>query len=442
MQAKKFLSLLYSDYGMLAVLLLLAGIISLATIKVQYPDGAAAGDQLGKSIGATDRLLIVARPTEGDAPFVAKLRERAAAIGAEVVMVVEGNAQDVRVALEKLDQAGEKLTLIATNRATSQWSVLDNVSTRFPNIGQPKRIEPMGYRWPTFLNRENLINVANQIVVIAIIAIGMTMVIITAGIDLSVGSLIALAAVSAAWMIKSWFGGGDASVVSMIMACLVAISLCGLVGFFTGTMVTGFGIPPFIVTLAIMLVARGISFMITDGNSINEIPAGFKWLGIEGTLGMPHAVILMVILYVLAHLLMEHTPFGRYIYAVGGNPEAARLSGVPVRRILICVYTLTGLLAGLGGIIVASQLNSGDPNYGQAYELKVIAAVVVGGTSLLGGEGKILGTLIGAFIIAVIENGMNLMGMKSYPQQVMLGLVILGAVLLDQLKKKAGARSR
>jgi ribose transport system permease protein len=147
-------------------------------------------------------------------------------------------------------------------------------------------------------------------------------------------------------------------------------------------------------------------------------------------------VLLLVLLYAVAHVLMTRTALGRYIYAVGGNAEAARLSGVPVKGVLIVVYAVCGALAGLGGIVMASQLKSGAPTYGQMYELYVIAAVVVGGTSLSGGEGKVLGTLIGAFIIAVIQNGMNLTGVESYTQKVVLGLVILGAVLLDNLKKR------
>ncbi|MDB4468206.1 ABC transporter permease, partial [Verrucomicrobiales bacterium] len=262
------------------------------------------------------------------------------------------------------------------------------------------------------------------------------------GIDLSVGSLVALSAVVVAWCITHWFGGLAASGIGLLAAVLMAIGLCAGIGLFTGIMITRFSIPPFIVTLAMMLIASGVAFMITDGDSIfDTIPDAFKWLGVGADLGVPNAVVLMVVLYAVAHVVMEHTPFGRHIYAVGGNPEAARLSGVPVKRVLVLVYTICGALAGLGGIIVASQLKSGDPNFGQLYELMVIAAVVVGGTSLLGGEGKILGTLIGAFIIAVIQNGMNLKGLESYPQKVMLGMVILGAVLLDQLKKKATARS-
>jgi ribose transport system permease protein len=387
-------------------------------------------------------VLIVVRPTESDQAFVDQLQERLAEVQGQVVGIVQGSPQDARRELERLNENSTRLTNIATVRATSDWNVLENLSERFPALGTPELLSPQGYQWPTFLKRDNLINVANQIAVIAIMAIGMTMVIITAGIDLSVGSLVALSAVIGAWLIKNVTGGLETSALGLLGAALAAIAICAAIGCFNGLMVTRFSIPPFIVTLAMMLIASGTAFMITNGDSIfSELPESFKWLGVGADLGIPNAVVLMVLLYGLAHIVMEFTPFGRHIYAVGGNPEAARLSGVPVKRVLVLVYTICGALAGLGGIIVASQLKSGDPNYGVLYELMVIAAVVVGGTSLLGGEGKILGTLIGAFIIAVIQNGMNLMGLESYPQKVMLGVVILGAVLLDQLKKKAMARA-
>ncbi len=446
MGSPRFLAYVYSNYGMLGVLIILGVIISLSTIQTHYPGGEGAADQLAKVIGESHgdqaRVLIVARPTEGDDAFVTRLRERIAEFGGDVVGTVQGSPQDARRELERLSGAGIRVTTIATIRATSDWQVLENASARFPALGQPEILSPRGYQWPTFLKRDNLINVANQIAVIAIMAIGMTMVIMTAGIDLSVGSLVALSAVIGAWLIKNVVGGLEASSFGLTLAGLAAIAVCAAVGCFNGIMVTRFSIPPFIVTLAMMMIASGFAFMITNGDSIfNELPESFKWLGVGADLGIPNAVVLMILLYALAHIVMEHTPFGRHIYAVGGNPEAARLSGVPVKRVLVLVYTISGALAGLGGIIVASQLKSGDPNYGVLYELMVIAAVVVGGTSLLGGEGKILGTLIGAFIIAVIQNGMNLMGLKSYPQKVMLGAVILGAVLLDQLKKKAVARA-
>jgi ribose transport system permease protein len=278
--------------------------------------------------------------------------------------------------------------------------------------------------------------------VIAIIAVGMTMVIITAGIDLSVGSLIALSAVVAAWMIWS-MGGEDASVGAMLLASASAILMCGLVGFASGITITKFNVPPFIATLAVMLVASGFAYIISRGESIYEIPDSFVWLGRGADLfSIPNAVVLMVIIYILAHILMTRTTLGRYIYAVGGNPEAARLSGIRVNLVLLFVYTVCGMMAGLGGIVQASQLKSGAPTYGLLYELYVIAAVVVGGTSLQGGEGRIMGTLIGAFIIAVIQNGMNLTGVESYTQKVVLGFVILLAVLLDMLKKRSLGKAK
>lgn len=437
---------LLSNYGMVIVLLLLCAAISLRTIQTQYPEGISAAKQITEKVTksgvAKPRVLIVGRDTEADRTLTASLRDGLSQAGVEVVGQALGGPQEARLELERLGATGLPLHFVATNRATSDWAIWNGLG-EFPSLGQPKVLTPEGYRWSTFLSRDNLINVANQIVIIAIVAIGMTLVIITAGIDLSSGSLIALSAVSAAWLIKHGFGGTSAGTLGMVFSGLAAILACCGVGALAGGTITAFGIPPFIVTLAIKLVASGLAFMITDGNSISDdIPQGFKTLGVGSSLGLPNAVWLMIALYLLAHVLMEHTALGRHIYAVGGNREAARLSGVPVTRVLIFVYALCGLMAGLGGVIMASQLKSGDPNYGIDYELMAIAAVVVGGTSLAGGEGKIFGTLIGAFIIAVIQNGMNLMGMSSYRQKVILGTVILGAVLLDQLKKSAFVRRR
>ena len=221
----------------------------------------------------------------------------------------------------------------------------------------------------------------------------------------------------------------------MLLACLAAIVLCGIVGAFSGAMITRFGIPPFIVTLAMMLVGSGCAFTLAKGQSMYQIPDSFVWLGRGADLvNLPNAVVLMIVLYALAHIVMSRMTLGRYLYAVGGNREAARLSGVPVQRVLLFAYVASALLAGLGGVIMASQLKSGSATYGNMYELYVIAAVVVGGTSLSGGEGKMLGTLTGAFTIAVIQNGMNLTNVESYTQKVVLGLVILGAVLLDKIR--------
>jgi ribose transport system permease protein len=298
---------------------------------------------------------------------------------------------------------------------------------------------PRSFRWPTFLLADNLRNVMGQIAVIAIVAVGMTLVIITAGIDLSVGSLIALSAVVCAWIIQR-LGGQDAGLAVLMVAALGAMAVCGLAGLFSGAMVVRFRLPPFIATLAMMQVASGAAYIIARGRPIYDAPGSFTTLG-RGTdplLGLPWAVWLMLGLFALAHLLMSRTALGRHVYAVGGNLEAARLAGVRTGAVLLFVYALSGALAGLGGVVMASQLKSGAPTYGLMYELYVIAAVVVGGTSLAGGEGRVLGTLIGAFIIAVIQNGMNLTNVESYTQKVVLGLVILGAVLVDRMRARRG----
>jgi ribose transport system permease protein len=439
---RRLFSRFLSEYGMLLVLLLLCLYYSYATYAEQDPSGAAGGVQLAQAIlrqaKAGAKVLIVARDTPEDAAFADALAGHLAEAGLTVAATVRGQPADARAALQRIADSGAKLDVIAANQATHSWAVLQDPERKFPPLGRVPVLFPESYRWPNFLKADNLLNVANQIVVIAIVAIGMTMVIITGGIDLSVGSLIALSAVAATLLIRDVGGAESAPAFAMFLCCLGGIGVCGLVGFFSGVMITAFAIPPFIETLAMMLVASGLAFIASDGQSVYQVPDGFIWLGRGADLlGIPNAVMLMLALYALAHVVMTRTVVGRYLYAVGGNAEAARLSGVPVQRMVLLVYTVSGALAGLGGIILASQLKSGAPTYGQMYELYVIAAVVVGGTSLSGGEGKILGTLIGAFIIAVIQNGMNLTGVKSFPQRVVLGLVILGAVLLDRFKQHA-----
>ena len=433
---KHSLTRFLSDYGMLFVLLLLCAFFSVVTNSEQSPTGDKAAQQVGaaieKQFGKTARVLIVARDQPDDAAFAAKLERD---LGTQAVAVVKGEPKDAREALQKIAASGGKLDVIAGTQSTGAWLVFSDLPADFPALGAPRIITPGSYSWPNFLKSENLLNIANQIAVIAIVAVGMTMVIITGGIDLSVGSLLALSAVLAARFIRDFAGGVQATFLGMLLACLAAIVLCGIIGAFSGGMITRFGIPPFIVTLAMMLVGSGLAFILAKGQSIYQIPDSFVWLGRGADFfGLPNAVVLMLVLYALAHVLMSRMKLGRYLYAVGGNREAARLSGVPVQRVLLFAYIVCALLAGLGGVIMASQLKSGSATYGNMYELYVIAAVVVGGTSLSGGEGKMLGTLTGAFTIAVIQNGMNLTNVESYTQKVVLGLVILGAVLLDRIR--------
>jgi len=430
-----------TEYGMILVLLLLCAFFSAVTYSEQSPAGETAARQLASDLlrqpGKGGRVLIVVRSQSDDALFARALEQQLSTGGVHVAGVVRGEPKDARETLKKLAASGEKLDAIAGNQVTAGWPVFADLGADFPTLGNPRVVKPRGYNWPNFLKSDNLLNIANQIAVIAIVAIGMTIVIITGGIDLSVGSLIALSAVLAARFIRDYAGALHATTLGMTIVCVVAVLLCGLVGMFSGGMVTVCDIPPFIVTLAMMLVASGLAYLLAQGQSIYQLPDSFVWLGRGANfLGVPNAVLLMLALYAAAHVLMSRMKLGRYIYAVGGNREAARLSGVPVRAVLLFAYAASGVLAGLGGVVTASQLKSGSPTYGNMYELYVIAAVVVGGTSLSGGEGKMLGTLIGAFTIAVIQNGMNLTNVESYTQKVVLGLVILAAVVLDTLRHR------
>lgn len=435
----RLLSRFLADYGMILVLALLCAFFSVATLSEQSPTGEAAARQVARSIeasgGKTPRVLIVARDEASETLFATKLQSALEAGGVTVVGVAIGEPKDARAALQKLATANESLDAITCTRTTAAWRVFTDLKADFPALGDPRLVQPTTEKWPNFLKSENLVNIANQIAVIAILAVGMTMVIIAGGIDLSVGSLIALSAVLAARLIRDYAGAEQATTFGMTLACLAAIGVCGLIGAFSSGIITLFGVPPFIVTLATMLVASGLAYLLAAGQSIYQLPDSFVWLGRgEGLWNIPNAVWLMVVLYCAAHALMSRMRLGRYLYAVGGNREAARLSGVPVWRVLMFAYVANSLLAGLGGVIMASQLKSGSATYGNMYELYVIAAVVVGGTSLSGGQGKMFGTLIGAFTIAVIQNGMNLTNIESYTQKVVLGCVILGAVLVDKVR--------
>jgi ribose transport system permease protein len=435
------------DYGILLIVVGFCLFFSLATITEQHPAGEAGGAQLAGEIRSQTQLgttvLIVTRGTAEDEAFGRALAEGLTDKGWVVVGRVSGEPADLRQALLKLQEAKTKLDAVAATAATATWPILDNVAERFPELGHPLVFKPTSYAWPNFLKTANLLNIVNQIVVIALIAIGMTAVIISGGIDLSVGSLMALSAVTSTLLIREVFGAREASAQDMVLACLVAIGLCGLVGLASGCLISLFEIPPFIVTLGMMLVASGTAFKLANDESVYEVPDSFIWLGRGADLGpIPNAVVLLIAMYLIAHVVMTHTTMGRYIYGVGGNAAASRYAGISVRRVHIQVYAISGLFAGLGGVVLASQLKSGSPKYGQMYEMYVIAAVVVGGTSLSGGKGTIFGTLLGALLIAVIQNGMNLTGVESNTQRILLGALILIAVLLDISKRRIGQRLR
>jgi ribose transport system permease protein len=284
---------------------------------------------------------------------------------------------------------------------------------------------------PHFLTVSNLLNVAEQAAIIAIVAVGMTFVIITGGIDLSVGSVLAFAGVVMASVLHT-----DVALPLALVAALGTGLFCGLVN---GALITVGRLPPFIATLGMMSVARGIALMFTEGRPVSGFSASFRSLATGEVLGVPASVVIMVAVYVVAHFVLTRTKLGRYTYAIGGNEEAALLSGVNVRVYKATVYGISGMLSGLAAVLLTARLNSAQPIAGMMYELDAIAATVIGGTSLLGGEGTVLGTLIGALIMAVLRNGLNLLGVSSFIQQVVIGSVIIVAVLIDMwLKRRAG----
>ena len=429
---KRFLARMLADYGVLLPLAFLCAFFSVATLNEQFPTGEAAARQVAASIDRSARVVIVVRDHPDDIDFAEQLRSEIAP--SNVIAVVRGEPRDAALTLRNLRQT---IDVVACTQQTAGWHSLAKLATDYPALGNPRIVQPTPYRWPDFLKPANLRNIASQISIIAIIAIGMTMVIITGGIDLSAGSLIALSSVVAAALMRDFAGGRDAEPLGMIAACTVAILLCAGVGLFTGTVVRTFDVAPFIVTLAMMQVGGGLAGVISQEQSINDVPSSFAWLGRVPTCSIfPMPSSSCWCSTSRRHIVMTRTRLGRYIYAVGGNREAARLAGVPVGRILILVYTISGMLAGVGGIMMASQFTSGSHNFGLSYELYAITAVVVGGTSLRGGEGTIYGTLIGAFTSGVIANGMNLLNVKSKLQMIVLGFVILAAVIFDSIRRK------
>jgi ribose transport system permease protein len=282
---------------------------------------------------------------------------------------------------------------------------------------------------PDFLTRSNLVNVALQTSIIAIVAIGMTFTILTAGIDLSVGSLMALCGALAAGL-STRQGLGTAPAIAL--ALLAGMALGGV----NGLLIVKGGMPPFVATLAMLAVARGLTLVYTEGRPIAGLSPAFLWLGNGRVLGIPVPVLIMLVLAVVAWLILRHTRFGLYVYATGGNPETTRLAGISTARVTLAVYVISGLTAALGGVLLAARLASAQPNAAAGWELDAIAANVLGGTSLFGGVGGVGGTVVGAFIIGVLSNGLNLMGVPSYPQQVIKGVVFILAVMLDLWTKR------
>jgi inositol transport system permease protein len=299
---------------------------------------------------------------------------------------------------------------------------------------------------PRFLSELNLFNVMRQISITGLIALGMTFVILTGGIDLSVGSIVALAGLMAGSLNK----GSSANTLSLsdavvagyplIVSVAVAAGIGLAAGLLQGVAITTLNVPPFVVTLGGLSAFRGAALLYSGGGPISSFDAGYRFWG-QGKLGpVPVPVIIFLAAALLCHIVLRHTRYGRHIYAIGGNAEAARLSGLNVRGLTLSVYVIVGLFAGLAGFVLSSRLNSAEAVAGQGYELTVIASVVIGGTSLFGGLGGVLGTVVGAILIGVLINGLVLMNVSPYIQQIIIGVIIVLAVAFDRFVK--GRRRR
>jgi len=325
-----------------------------------------------------------------------------------------------------------------------QQAMSDQVQGRRPSIGYILAeygiifafillVVALSFASPYFLRMNNILNVLRQASVNALLAIGMTFVILTGGIDLSVGSVLAFGGVVAASLASDAIYG---PVVNPFIAAGAGL-LGGLVlGMVNGIFVSKWRMPAFVVTLGMLSMARGFTFIYTDGMPVPRIDESFLVFGQGRFLGIPLPVIILAVVFAISWVVLYKTRYGRYIYAVGGNEKSAKISGVNTRLIVFTVYVISGALSALGGIILTARTTAGLPQAGQAYELDAIAAVVIGGTSLSGGQGTLSGTLIGALLIGVINNGLDLLGVSSYFQQVIKGAIIIGAVLLDSFRKK------
>ena len=278
-----------------------------------------------------------------------------------------------------------------------------------------------------FFTISNMLIVMRQTSIVAFLAVGMSFVILGAGIDLSVGSVLAFSGAVGAGVMQN---GG------IFFGILAGLALGAALGAFSGIVITKLKIPSFIATLAMMAIARGGTLVYTDGRPITGLPSSFAFLG-RGYIGnVPFPIILMLIIFILAYIVLKLTRFGRYVYATGGNINAARASGIKVDNVIISTFAISGFLSGLTGMVLASRLNSAQPTAGMGYELDAIAAVVLGGTNLFGGEGELWGTLVGAFIMGILNNGLNMLNVSSFYQQVVKGIVILIAVTVAQSGKK------
>ena len=288
---------------------------------------------------------------------------------------------------------------------------------------------------PMFLSARNIKNILTEVSIYGIIGVGMTYVILTGGIDLAVGSLLAFAAISGAFLMQAL--GGD-FFMGWLVAMLAACAVGTMAGYLHGKVVTRFGVPAFIVTLGGLTVWRGATLIVNDGAPVSGFNEAFRWWGRGDVLGIPVPVLVFLVVALVGFVALRYTRYGRQVYAVGGNPEAARLSGLSVQSVVLSVYVITGFLAGLAGFLLSARLGSAEAVAGTGYELRIIASVVIGGTSLFGGLGGVGGTIVGALLIGVLINGLVIMNVSAYYQQVVIGIIIVLAVGFDTYAKSRG----
>jgi ribose transport system permease protein len=281
---------------------------------------------------------------------------------------------------------------------------------------------------PHFLTNTNLSSVVRQTAVINIMALGMTLIIVSGGIDLSVGAILAMGGLLGTMTMEKGYGIAAGVIVGILAGCFW--------GFVNGALTTRLRINPFIVTLGTLGIVRGLTLIISNGLPVHQIPKEFSFLGEGNVLGVPFVWWILIACALVVHVIMEHTKLGRYAFAIGSNSDAAFYAGIPVAFHTTAVYAIGGALTGLAGMIEASRLMTGQPTAGQGYELQAIAAVVIGGGSLRGGEGSVIGTLVGAFIMGLLSNGSDLLGISPYLQQAIIGAVIILAVSFDELRKR------
>ncbi|MCE7041794.1 ABC transporter permease [Dyadobacter sp. CY312] len=311
-----------------------------------------------------------------------------------------------------------------------------NIQAQFRNFGQYGIFVAfviiclvLAFSTPRFFTISNLMTIGNQVSINALLAFGVTFVIITGGIDLSLGSMVAVTGVVAAT-----FAHPDTYPV--VVPIFIGLAAGSAIGAFNGLVITKSKVPPFIVTLGTMTIGRGLALIFSKGRPVSNLSDSFNFIGGGNLFGIPFPIIILIIAFIVCSIILNKTILGRYMYAVGGNEPAARASGIRVNNVKMWVYTICGLLSAMGGILLTSRITTGQPNAGAGFELDAIAAAIIGGTSTSGGTGTMTGTLIGALLIGVISNSLDLLNVTSYYQQVVMGAIIIGAVVLDSMGKE------